>query len=342
MGAPPCAQAERYLVRSLLADSDTAKDLWKKWRANTNLRDVSSAATSVIPLFGDELNSWIEDDAGRHVILGIRKQAWSLNRLHLHEVWTAAEALRETGIPSMAAGLAASALLLPSRRLGVWQPALLVRRSEALQAALRLNAMGWRGDPPQEETLNTHSSIELERAEGSSLSLCWDLFPCPVHLSKKLEDMVWQTRRKVSWNNKFLSVPAPTLQVVEILSRGEDLDAFHLCETLLMMASVDMDWRLFRYATALSFQPHIVGSSLAHLRKHWGAPVPRRLLFASRMESIRPYRRFRFLRRDYEQWICRTERHRSSRTFLEYLCRRWQTTHVLELPGLAFERLLRK
>jgi hypothetical protein len=341
MGSSASVQAERYLVRSLLADSDTAKDFWKKWRANTNLRDLSLAATSVIPLFGDELSSWIEDDAERHVILGIRKQAWSLNRLRLHEVWTAAEALRKAGIPSMVAGVAASALLLPSRRFGLWQPALLVRRSEAVRAGLRLNTLGWRCDPPLEEALNIHSSVELERAEGGSLSLCWDLFPCPFHLSKKLEDIVWQTRREVSWNNKFLSVPAPTLQVVEILSRGEDWDAFRLCETLLTMADFDMDWRLFRYATALSFQPHIVGSTLAHLRKHWGARVPRRLLFASRIESIRPYRRFRFLGRDYQQWICRTERHRSSRTFLEYLCRRWQATHVSELPWLAFERLLR-
>src|ERR1700742_4675211 len=103
MGSPPSVEAEGYLVRSLLADSDTAKDLWKKWRANTNLWDISSAASSVIPLFGDELNSWIEEDEERHVILGIRKQAWSLNRLRLHEVCTAADALRTVGIESMAA-----------------------------------------------------------------------------------------------------------------------------------------------------------------------------------------------------------------------------------------------
>ena len=162
---------EQLLIRSLLAGPDTANDLWRKWRANADVRKISSATACILPLFGNELSSWLEDDASKRVILGIRKHAWSLNRVRLHEVWTAAEHLQAAGIQSLVIGAAASALSLPSRTLAVWQPMLLVPRAEAQNAVLRLVAMGWhaRGNELSEVTLNTHSSVGLIHPQGSSI-----------------------------------------------------------------------------------------------------------------------------------------------------------------------------
>ena len=172
-------------------------------------------------------------------------------------------------------------------------------------------------------------------------SLCWQFFPCRSHVHDRLEAMVWRTCRDVSWNSKSLAVPAPAIHLIEVLLRGENWDAVRLCEALLTISGQEVDWRLLRTATALSLQPQIVGLSLAYLRKEWSAHVPRRLLLASRFESVRPYQQVRTLGRDYQQWIWQTERQRSSRMFADYLCHRWNATHVFELPLLAFERLMR-
>ena len=340
MGRRPSESGEQLLIRCLLADPVAAKGLWRTWRANTDLCDLKSGAASVLPLFGDELHGWLEDDAEKHLIIGIRKHAWSLNHVRLHELSTAAEHLRADGIQSLVTGAAASALLLPGRTLPVWRPALLVRKSVAKRAVLRLNAMGWQGDELNEDTLNTYNGVELERAGGGSIGLRWQLFPCPFHLRQVLETLVWQTSRGISWSGKSLGVPAPALHLLEVLSRGETWDAVHLCEALLLIAGEETDWELFRNATALSFQPHIVRSSLAYLRKRWSAGVPRSLTLGSGFGSTRPYRQLYALGRDYRQWISRTEAHPGSRAFLDYLCRRWNATHVFEIPWLACERLL--
>jgi hypothetical protein len=340
---PAGSLTETLLIRSLLAGPDRAEDLWRKWRANSDIREIGSAAPSLIPLFGNELDSWIDDNADKRVILGIRKHAWSHNRVRLHQAWTAAEHLRSAGIQSLVVGAAASALSLPSRTLALWQLTLLVRRDEALKATRRLNEAGWhvRGNPLSESTLNTHSSVDLECSAGSSISLCWQLFPCPSHIQPRLEAMIWQTRRSVSWNGKSLAIPAPALHLIEVLLRGETWDALRLCEALLLITGVEVDWRLFRAATALSLQPQRVALSLACLRKEWNARVPLRLLLASRAESVRPYRQLRALARDYQVWIWRTEKRHSARLFVDYLRQRWNATHAFELPLLAFERLLR-
>jgi hypothetical protein len=334
-------QSEQLLIRSLLAGPDTANALWRKWRAGVDLRDISSAAAGILPLFGDELSSWLENDPDKRVILGIRKQAWSLNRVRLHQVWTAAEQLQAAGIQSLATGAAASALSLPGRTLAVWQPALLVRRVQARDAVLRLSAIGWHapGNEFSEATLNTQSGVDLTHPQGSVISLCWQLFPWPSYLNDRWEAMLWQTCRDVSWNGKSLAIPAAALRLIELLLGGEEWDAVRLCEALLMIAGHEVDWRLFGTATALAFQPQAVELSLAYLSQEWSAPVPRRLLLASRFRSVGPYRKLRALRRDYQQWIWRRERQHSSRMFAGYLCHRWNAMHVRQLPWLALERL---
>ena len=336
-------QSEQLLIRSLLAGPDTRNELWRKWRADVDLRDMSSAAAGILPLFGDEVSLWLEDDPDKRVIPGIRKQAWSLNRVRLHQVWAAAEHLQAAGIHSLVIGAAASALSLPDRTLAVWHPGLLVRRAEARNAALRLSAIGWQapGNEFSEATLNTQSGVDLMHPQGGVISLCWQLFAWPSYLHERWEAMLWRTRRDVNWNGKSLAIPAPAMHLIEVLLRGEEWDAVRLCEALLTIAGHEVDWELFGTAAALSFQPQILGPSLAYLRNEWSAPVPRRLLLASRFQSVGPYRKLRALRRDYRQWIWRTERQRSSRMFADYLCHRWNATHVSELPWLALERLVR-
>jgi hypothetical protein len=336
-------QSEQLLIRSLLAGPDSANDLWRKWRAGVDLRDISSAEAGILPLFGDELSSWLEDDPDKRVILGIRKQAWSLNRVRLHQVWTAAQHLQAGGIQSIVTGAAASALSLSGRTLAVWQPALLVRRAQALNAALRLSAIGWKAPVNEfsDATLNTQCNVDLIHPQGGVITLCWQLFPWPSYLTDRWEAMVWQSCRNVSWNDKSLAIPAAALNLIEVLLRGEEWDALRLCEALLTMAGHKVDWRLLGSATALAFQPQVVERSLAYLSQEWSAPVPRRLLLASRFQSVGPYRKLRALRRDYHQWIWRTETQRSSRMFVRYLCHRWNATHVRELPWLALERLVR-
>lgn len=336
-------QSERLLIRSLLARPGTANDLWREWRAEVDLRDISSAAAGILPLFGDEVSSWLGDDPDKRLILGTRKQAWSLNGVRLHQVWTAAENLQAVGIQSLVTGTAASALSLPGRTLAVWQPTLLVRRAEARNAALRLSAIGWHAPANElsEATLTTQSGVDLTHPQGSVISLCWQPFPWPSYLNDRWEAMLWETSRDVRWNGKSLAIPATAIHLIEVLLRGEEWDAVRLCEALLTIASREVDWRLFGTATALAFQPEVVGLSLAYLSQEWRAPVPRRLLLTSRLQSVGTYRKLRALRRDYQQWIWRTERQRSSRMFAHYLCHRWNAMHVRDLPWLALERLVR-
>jgi hypothetical protein len=311
--------------------------MWQQWRSRTDLAGPTCRATVLLPLFGDDLAAWSNDDPQRRILAGIAKHAWSRNQAALRELTAAYAALHAAGIDALLTGAAASAMLLSNRTLPFWAPTLLVRRTQAGPALECLRAAGWRNidSPAAEQTLET---VALNRPPAAAISLSCSLIPCPPHVAPRLDADVWNSPHLVAWGGRNLPVPSPAVHLTEVLIRPGEFDILRLCEALLLLRQQPPDWRKLHAVASLSDSPKTVAMRLAYLRR-WNQRVPWRFAAQSRLWSLGLYRRAMALVRDYRNWIWQTGQPRSGTTFARYLERRWGAHRLIELPFLGMRRL---
>jgi hypothetical protein len=217
------------LIRAITLPGPEAYQAWQKWRTSVDIDALKAEDFHVIPVLGDRLSNWLEDDPAAGVLRGILRRAWTETTLRLGAARAVASALEQAGCgPIFAAASLASCLLnrLPNSIRSLSDIRLAVRRGSLAQVAQVLQGAGWHltGELPDRAGLDWCAAVHFSQP-GLSLLVQWRLLPAPHHLAMALEDEFLLGPQSVDCLGIPLQAPGPERALLAALCGRHEFDA---------------------------------------------------------------------------------------------------------------------
>lgn len=318
--------SEALLRAAFDKDDGRSRAEWTHWRETADLHALTPDELAALPLLGRRFLPWIEDDPAKPILVGICKQAWSLNQLRMRRLSQAVDLLRGAGLDPIVIGTAGTVLLSACGKgeggfLAIPRLELLLRREAVPAAVAVLTGAGWRAS--QTEPTHAGSSVALRDSRDDWWLLRSRLISNPPDIASEAAVV---RRVEAEWNGRALPVPSPAWQLADQLYRPEP---DHWKAESLLLLQREIDWDEFRRVLECASFNGPTAERIRELRDRCRAQLP--------VEAPAPPGKFTSIWRDYRRW--QAEAGGASRGPLPYLRTRWNARSNAQLPWLAMRML---
>lgn len=327
------------LMQAVLAGPSEGEKHWRKWRAETDIDEMSGECMQLLPVLVARSSTWLVDDTARGRILGICKRAWTQNQILLSRLRQLIDSLSRAGIKELAvAGPPAWALLHQNsksfRPIGFLE--LSLPREEIAQTVQALAALGWLPAPgselPEPEGFDYVAEMWFRHEGREALKLTWRLFPAPPEFATEWEAV--PHIQSAEFQGMALKVIGKEALLASALAKSED-DFDWRCDASLLLHNSQIDWASVK--RWIRFSPD-ARRKLRTLALGTGVTIPADLQHEPKSSRVRS--QWDVIWADYRRCAWREREPRSARGFLDYLCMRWQA-RAWQLPFFGLFYIVR-